>query len=67
LMLEDGLNCKEISERGFEFKTVQKVFRLLRTSEYKRRQEPLGPILSYSSLSDDLGLPVTNNFREEEL
>jgi len=46
---------------------VQKVFRLLRTSEYKRRQEPLGPILSKSSLTAEIGLPVTNSFKEEEL
>lgn len=38
--VEEGLDAEEIAERGFERETVDRILRLIRRNEYKRRQSP---------------------------
>ncbi len=66
-ILEENLSFDEIIDKGYERQAVAKSFRLLRISEYKRRQEPLGPRLSKSSFKYDMHLPITTAFKEEKL
>ena len=42
-LIEQDLSIKEIIAKGFDAATVQKVARLLRLAEYKRRQSLPGP------------------------
>ncbi len=38
--VEEGLDAEEITARGFEGETVERILRLIRKNEYKRRQTP---------------------------
>lgn len=62
LYLEEGLTPSEIIERGFEEKTVNRVFHMLKIAEYKRKQAPLGPKITRRALGKDYRMPVTNGY-----
>jgi len=49
-MIEDGKSMEEIIKKGFEAKIVERVFKLVKTSEFKRSQAPKGVIISRNSL-----------------
>ncbi|NPB06652.1 MAG: NAD+ synthase [Aquificae bacterium] len=63
LYLEEGLSPDEIAARGFERELVLRVVRMVRASEYKRKQAPLGPKLSKRAFGKDWRMPVTNRFK----
>jgi len=62
LYVEEGLSPEEIVERGFERETVLKVIRMLRKSEYKRKQAPPGPKVTKRAFGKDWRMPITNRF-----
>ncbi|MBA2769578.1 MAG: NAD+ synthase [Sporichthyaceae bacterium] len=49
---------------GFDHELVEKVLRLTDTAEYKRRQYPPGPKISFKAFGRDRRLPITNRWRE---
>lgn len=61
-LIEEKLSISEISDRGYDFELVKKIFNLLKKSEYKRKQSCPGPIISTFSLSKDRRYPIVNNF-----
>lgn len=62
LELNEGM--QEIVAAGFAPETVQRVFRLVERSEFKRRQEPFGLKLTNSLFGLDRTMPITNRYRE---
>lgn len=55
--------AEEIIESGHLRENVERVVRLIRINEYKRRQAPLGPRLTNRSFGKDWRSPITNGFR----
>jgi NAD+ synthase len=61
-LIEEDLGGAELEARGFEPATVQRIWRLLEISEYKRRQAPPGVKLTSRSFGRDRRYPITNAF-----
>lgn len=62
--IEKCMSEVEIVEQGFDRETVRKVLRMVRKSEFKRRQAPPGVKISPVSLGKDWRFPITNKFGE---
>lgn len=62
LHLEGRLSAKEIIAQGFEQTIVENILRLVRQSEYKRRQSCPGVKLSSMLFGRDRRYPLTNKF-----
>ncbi len=62
LHIEGRKSAAEIITKGFDKDTVQKVVKLVRMSEYKRRQSCPGVKLSPMSFGKDRRYPLTNKF-----
>jgi len=61
--VEDDKEFDEMLHMGFERKTVERVIRLVDSSEYKRRQAPPGVKITPRSLGKDRRFPITNRYR----
>ncbi|WP_448522477.1 NAD+ synthase [Pseudothermotoga sp.] len=64
LYVEEGLDAEEIVQKGYDSSTVGKVLQMLHTSEYKRKQAPIGTKISVRAFGKDWRMPMTNKFRE---
>ncbi|MEQ8603422.1 MAG: NAD+ synthase [Marivibrio sp.] len=62
-LIEREMSVEEITARGHEAETVQKVWRQLDLSEYKRRQAPPGVKVTPRAFGRDRRYPITNAFR----
>jgi len=60
---EEDRSLEEIVAMGFDRKTVERVMRLVDTSEYKRRQAPPGVKITTRAFGRDRRLPITNRYR----
>lgn len=63
LYVEDNLSAEQIVEKGLPRDAVEKVVRLLRINEYKRRQAPVGPRVTPRAYGRDWRYPITNGWR----
>jgi NAD+ synthase (glutamine-hydrolysing) len=63
--MQQGHSISEIVATGHDEAVVRRVVRLIRLSEYKRRQSPIGIRITYRGFGRDWRYPVTNRFREE--
>ena len=61
--MENDQSSDEIIAAGFERADVEKVTRLIRINEYKRRQSPVGIRVTHRSFGKDWRYPITNKFR----
>ena len=61
--MENDQSPADIIEAGFERADVEKVVRLIRINEYKRRQAPVGIRVTHRSFGKDWRYPITNLFR----
>jgi NAD+ synthase (glutamine-hydrolysing) len=61
--VEDDKEFHEMLRMGFDRKTVERVIRLVDTSEYKRRQAPPGVKITPRSLGKDRRFPITNRYK----
>jgi len=48
---------------GFDRADVERVTRLIKVNEYKRRQAPVGIRVTHRSFGKDWRYPITNRFR----
>ncbi len=62
LYIEENLGLEEIVKRGFDKDTVAKVIRMIRSSEYKRHQAPIGIKVTPRAFGKDWRFPVTGRF-----
>ena len=60
---EEDRSLDEMLAMGFERKTVERVMRLVDSSEYKRRQAPPGVKITTRAFGRDRRLPITNHYR----
>jgi NAD+ synthase (glutamine-hydrolysing) len=63
LYVEMNLSAEEIVAKGLPKEAVDKVVRLLRINEYKRRQAPVGPRVTPRAYGRDWRYPITNGWR----
>jgi NAD+ synthase (glutamine-hydrolysing) len=61
--MEEDQSAAEIIAAGFDRADVEKVTRLIRLNEYKRRQSPVGIRVTHRSFGKDWRYPMTNRFR----
>lgn len=62
--VERYLSPREIVAMGYAQADVDRVVRLLRISEYKRRQAPVGIRITNRGFGKDWRYPITNRFRQ---
>lgn len=65
LYVEQQCRKEEIIARGFDPATVTRVLRLVRTSEYKRRQAAPGLIITSKAFGPGRRIPIAQGFSEE--
>ncbi len=61
--MENNLSPAEIVAQGYPQADVDKVVRLIRINEYKRRQAPVGIRVTHRSFGKDWRYPITNRYR----
>jgi len=61
--MENDQSIEEIIAAGFERADVERVTRLIKINEYKRRQSPVGIRVTHRSFGKDWRYPITNRFR----
>ncbi|HSW17445.1 MAG TPA: NAD+ synthase [Ramlibacter sp.] len=61
--MEEDQGVEEIVAAGFERAVVERVARLIRINEYKRRQAPVGIRVTHRSFGKDWRYPITGRFR----
>ncbi|KAF1022743.1 MAG: Glutamine-dependent NAD(+) synthetase [Paracidovorax wautersii] len=62
--VEDDQTIAEIVGAGHERSEVERVARLVRINEYKRRQSAIGPRVTHRNFGKDWRYPIVNRFRE---
>ena len=60
--MENDGSVEDIIAAGFERATVERVARLIRINEYKRRQSPVGIRVTHRSFGKDWRYPITSKF-----
>ncbi len=71
-ILDNKMTYSQIIDTGINKDVLDKVWKLLKNSEYKRRQSPIGTKVSKSAFLRDINLPISNGYvwktvKEEEL
>jgi len=62
--VDGDAGVEQIVAAGFERGLVRRIAQLVDRAEWKRRQYPIGPKISFKSFGRDRRLPVTNRWRE---
>ncbi len=61
--MEDDQGIEDIVAAGYERADVEKVTRLIKLNEYKRRQAPVGIRITHRAFGRDWRYPITSKFR----
>ena len=61
--MENDQSIEDIVAAGFAKADVERVTRLIKINEYKRRQSPVGIRVTHRSFGKDWRYPITNRFR----
>jgi NAD+ synthase (glutamine-hydrolysing) len=61
--MENDASIETLIAEGFKPADVEKVTRLIKLNEYKRRQSPVGIRVTHRSFGKDWRYPITNRFR----
>jgi NAD+ synthase (glutamine-hydrolysing) len=61
--MEDDQSIEEIVAAGFARTDVERVTRLIKINEYKRRQAPVGIRITHRAFGRDWRYPITSKFR----
>lgn len=61
-ILDKNMNYGEIIDSGISEKVLDKVWKLLKGAEYKRRQSPVGTKISKSAFLRDIEFPLINGY-----
>ena len=62
--MEQDVCPRDIIARGYAEADVRRVVRLLKLSEYKRRQAPVGIRVTHRGFGKDWRYPITNRYRD---
>jgi len=63
MYMEDDRSIDEIVAAGFARADVERVTRLIKVAEYKRRQAPIGIRITHRAFGRDWRYPITSKFR----
>jgi len=63
-LVEDELSIAEVAAKGHDLALVQRIDRLITIAEYKRRQSPPGPKLTWRAFGMGRRYPITNGYRD---
>ncbi|MDF2799945.1 MAG: synthase, partial [Devosia sp.] len=58
------LSIAEVAAKGHDLALVQRIDRLITIAEYKRRQSPPGPKLTWRAFGMGRRYPITNGYRD---
>ena len=61
--MEEDVSIDDIVAAGFERTDVERVTRLIKINEYKRRQSPVGIRITHRGFGRDWRYPITSRFR----
>jgi NAD+ synthase (glutamine-hydrolysing) len=61
--MEEDQSVEDIVAAGFDRMTVERVTRLIKLNEYKRRQAPVGIRITHRAFGRDWRYPITSKFR----
>ncbi|MEO7150821.1 MAG: NAD+ synthase, partial [Burkholderiaceae bacterium] len=61
--MEDDQGIASIVAAGFDPAVVERVTRLIKVNEYKRRQSPVGIRVTHRAFGRDWRYPITSKFR----
>lgn len=61
--MEDDQSIEQIVQAGFDRADVERVTRLIKINEYKRRQAPVGIRITHRAFGRDWRYPITSKFR----
>jgi NAD+ synthase (glutamine-hydrolysing) len=64
LYMEDGEGVAELLAAGYRKQDVDRITRLVKINEYKRRQAPVGPRITHRAFGRDWRYPITSKFSE---
>jgi len=64
--MEQDASVDQMLEEGLPAPEVRRIVRLIRLSEYKRRQAPVGIRVTHRAFGRDWRYPITNRFRDDE-
>jgi NAD+ synthase (glutamine-hydrolysing) len=64
MYMEENLGIAEIIAAGYRKEDVERVTRLIKINEYKRRQAPVGIRVTHRAFGRDWRYPITSKFRE---
>jgi NAD+ synthase (glutamine-hydrolysing) len=63
LYMEEDRSVEEIIAAGYPAADVERVTRLIKINEYKRRQAPVGIRITHRAFGRDWRYPITSGFR----
>lgn len=63
-MIEDELDVEEIINKGYKNELVVKIWQLLKNSEFKRRQAPIGVKITKCAFGKERRYPITNAYKQ---
>ena len=63
LYMEDDRSVRDIIALGYAAADVERVTRLIKVNEYKRRQAPVGIRITHRAFGRDWRYPITSKFR----
>jgi NAD+ synthase (glutamine-hydrolysing) len=64
LYMEEGQGVAELLDAGYRKDDVDRITRLIKLNEYKRRQAPVGPRVTHRAFGRDWRYPITSRFKE---
>ncbi len=64
MYMEENRSIAEIIAAGYRSDDVERVTRLIKINEYKRRQAPIGIRVTHRAFGRDWRYPITSKFRE---
>jgi NAD+ synthase (glutamine-hydrolysing) len=64
MYMEENLSIGEIERAGYQKEDIERITRLIKINEYKRRQAPVGIRVTHRAFGRDWRYPITSRFRE---
>jgi len=64
-LIEDAEGVAAVAARGYDAAVVRRVYKMLKTAEYKRRQAPPGVKITHLAFGRDYRYPITNGFQDD--
>ncbi len=64
MYMEENSSIADIEAAGYRIEDIERITRLIKINEYKRRQAPVGIRITHRAFGRDWRYPITSRFRE---